>query len=54
MMPFAAAIAGGVAGSALLALYFTPAVFRIMTMKPFRRLVRIVAGRPSGAPQAAE
>lgn len=53
-MPFAAAIAGGVAGSALLALYFTPAVFRIMTMKPFTRLVRIVAGRPSGAPQAAE
>ncbi|MCI4645394.1 MAG: efflux RND transporter permease subunit [Hyphomonadaceae bacterium] len=53
-MPLAAAIAGGVAGSALLALYFTPAVFRIMTMKPFTRLARILTGRPSGAPQAAE
>ncbi len=38
-MPFAAAIAGGVAGSALLALYFTPAVFRLMTLKPMRKLM---------------
>jgi multidrug efflux pump subunit AcrB len=36
-MPLAAGISGGVAGSALLALYFTPAVFRIMTMKPIRK-----------------
>ena len=36
-MPLAAGISGGVAGSALLALYFTPAVFRITTLKPVRR-----------------
>ncbi len=48
-MPLATAIAGGVAGSALLALYFVPAVFRIMTMKPIRRLFGY---RP--APVAAE
>jgi multidrug efflux pump subunit AcrB len=52
-MPLAAAIAGGVAGSAILALYFTPAVFRIMTMKPFTRLVRIFTGAGS-EPAAAE
>ncbi|MEO0465921.1 MAG: efflux RND transporter permease subunit, partial [Pseudomonadota bacterium] len=52
-MPLAAAIAGGVAGSALLALYFTPAVFRIMTMKPMSRMARMVAGR-GRAPQPAE
>lgn len=52
-MPLAAAIAGGVAGSALLALYFTPAVFRLMTMRPFTRLLNIVAGR-GRAPQPAE
>ena len=44
-MPLATAIAGGVAGSALLALYFTPAVFRIMTMKPIRRMFRLLIGR---------
>lgn len=44
-MPLATAIAGGVAGSALLALYFTPAVYRIMTMKPIRRFLRLVSGR---------
>lgn len=44
-MPLATGIAGGVAGSALLALYFTPAVYRIMTMKPLRRLFRMVTGR---------
>ena len=44
-MPLATAIAGGVAGSALLALYFTPAVFRIMTMKPVRRMLRLMIGR---------
>ncbi len=44
-MPLATAIAGGVAGSALLALYFTPAVFRIMTMKPLRRMFRLLSGR---------
>lgn len=37
-LPLAAGIAGGVGGSALVALYFTPAVFRIMTMKPVRRM----------------
>jgi len=36
-MPLAAGIAGGVGGSALLALYFTPAVFRLSTMRPFWR-----------------
>ncbi len=38
-MPLAAGIFGGVAGSALLALYFTPAVFRIMTMRPVSRFL---------------
>ena len=37
-LPLAAGISGGVAGSALLSLYFTPAIFRIMTYKPVRRL----------------
>ena len=44
-MPLATGIAGGVAGSAILALYFTPAMFRIMTMKPMRRLIRLLTGR---------
>ena len=44
-MPLATGIAGGVAGSAILALYFTPAVYRIMTMKPFRRFFRLLTGR---------
>ena len=44
-MPLATGIAGGVAGSAILALYFTPAVYRIMTMKPFLRLFRMINGR---------
>ncbi len=44
-MPLATGIAGGVAGSAILALYFTPAIFRIMTMKPMRRLLRLLTGR---------
>ena len=44
-MPLATGIAGGVAGSALLALYFTPAVNRIMTMKSLQRLFRMVTGR---------
>ncbi|MEM8617379.1 MAG: efflux RND transporter permease subunit, partial [Pseudomonadota bacterium] len=43
-MPLATGIAGGVAGSAILALYFTPSVYRIMTMKPLRRLVRMLGG----------
>ena len=51
-MPLATAIAGGVAGSAILALYFTPAVFRIMTMKPLRRFIRLVSGRGWAHPQA--
>ncbi len=44
-MPLATGIAGGVAGSAILALYFTPSVYRIMTMKPGRRLFRMFTGR---------
>lgn len=48
-MPLASAIAGGVAGSALLALYFTPAVFRIMTMKPVTSLLRRLNGEASMA-----
>ena len=48
-LPLAAGISGGVAGSALLALYFTPAVFRIMTYKPVRRLFGY-RPEPPGAP----
>lgn len=44
-MPLAAGISGGVAGSALLALYFTPAVFRIMTLKPIRKTLTYLFGR---------
>lgn len=44
-MPLATGIAGGVAGSAILALYFTPSVYRIMTMKPIRRFFRMLRGR---------
>lgn len=46
-LPLAAGIAGGVGGSALVALYFTPAVFRIMTMKPVRRLFGYRPVRPA-------
>lgn len=46
-LPLATAIAGGVAGSALLALYFTPAAYRLMTMKPGRRLVARLRGKPN-------
>ncbi len=55
-MPLATAIAGGVAGSALLALYFTPAVFRLMTMKPLLRMWRLISGRgwTHPSPVAAE
>lgn len=38
-LPLATAIACGVFGSAILALYFVPAVFRITTMKPFLRFM---------------
>jgi len=48
-MALAAAIAGGVTGSALLSLYFVPSVFRIMTMKPMRRLWRSVSGQRAAA-----
>jgi multidrug efflux pump subunit AcrB len=44
-MPLAAGIAGGVGGSALLALYFTPAVFRLSTMRMFQR--RTKRGQPA-------
>ncbi|MEM7492228.1 MAG: efflux RND transporter permease subunit [Pseudomonadota bacterium] len=57
-MPLASAIAGGVAGSALLALYFAPAVYRIMTMKPIRRSYRLLTGKgwthPGQSPVMAE
>ena len=54
-LPLATAIAGGVAGSALLALYFAPAVYRIMTMKPFQKAWRSVfGGRREPATRAAE
>lgn len=53
-MPLAAGISGGVAGSALLALYFTPAVFRIMTLKPIRKTFGYLFGRRREAPVAAE
>ena len=43
-MPLATAIAGGVAGSAILALYFTPAVYRLMTMQPIRRSWAVLRG----------
>lgn len=39
-LPLATAIAVGVFGSALLALYFTPSVFRLMTMRPVSKLTR--------------
>ncbi|MEO0549225.1 MAG: efflux RND transporter permease subunit [Pseudomonadota bacterium] len=44
-MPLAGAVFGGVAGSAILALTFTPAVFRLMTMRPFSRLWALLRGR---------
>ncbi|MEQ9315795.1 MAG: efflux RND transporter permease subunit [Henriciella sp.] len=53
-MPLATAIAGGVAGAALLALYFTPSVYRIMTMKPISRSLRKLLGRGPGRAQPAE
>jgi len=54
-MPFAAAIAGGVAGSALLALYFTPSVYRIMTMRPISRFFGWIFGaKKTTSPMAAE
>lgn len=51
-LPLAAGIAGGVGGSAIIALYFTPAIFRIMTMKPVRRMFGYRP--PPLQPQAAE
>ena len=44
-MPLAAAIATGVAGSAILALYYIPAMYRLYTMKPFTRFGRWITGR---------
>lgn len=49
-MPLATAIAGGVTGSALLALYFTPAVYRIMTMRLFSRGYNLIRGRSKPMP----
>ena len=53
-LPLATAIAGGVAGSALLALYFAPAVFRIMTMRPALRSWRYMTGKGWANPYAAQ
>lgn len=39
-LPLATSIAVGVFGSAVLALYFTPSIFRLMTMRPVRRVLR--------------
>lgn len=50
-LPLASAIAVGVFGSALLALYFTPAVFRLMTMRPITKMLIKLSGR--GASRAA-
>ncbi len=38
-LPLATSIAFGVLGSAILALYFAPAVFRIMTMRPLQKVL---------------
>ena len=38
-LPLATSIACGVFGSAILALYFVPAMFRLMTMKPISKLL---------------
>jgi multidrug efflux pump subunit AcrB len=43
-LPLATAIAGGVTGSALLALYFTPSAYRLMTMKPAQKVYRKIRG----------
>lgn len=48
-LPLATAIAVGVFGSALLALYFTPAVFRLITMRPISRLIARFSSAPTGA-----
>ncbi|MFN7055227.1 efflux RND transporter permease subunit [Hyphomonas sp.] len=49
-LPLAAGIAGGVGGSALVALYFTPAIFRIMTLKPVRRIFGYRPQPPAAIP----
>ncbi len=48
-LPLATGIAGGGAGSAILALYFTPAGFRLMTMRPFSRGWAMARGRTAPA-----
>ncbi|MEM7663675.1 MAG: efflux RND transporter permease subunit [Pseudomonadota bacterium] len=53
-LPLASSIAGGVFGSALLALYFVPAVFRIMTMRPFAKLFSAMTGSGRRSAVAAE
>ena len=47
-MPLAAGIATGVAGSAILALYYIPAMYRLYTMKPFTRFWRWITGGGQG------
>lgn len=53
-LPLAAGISGGVAGSALLALYFTPAMFRVMTMRPISRLLGLKRPAPAAGAVPAE
>ncbi|MEM8635023.1 MAG: efflux RND transporter permease subunit [Pseudomonadota bacterium] len=53
-LPLASSIAGGVFGSALLALYFVPAVFRIMTMRPFAKMLGFLTGSGRRSPAPAE
>ena len=51
-MPLAAGISVGVFGSAVLALYFAPAIFRLMTMRPFTKLFRMAFRREAAGTPA--
>lgn len=53
-LPLATSIAGGVFGAALIALYFVPAMFRLMTMRPVSRFLRFAFGRRDRLGAAAE
>ncbi len=52
--PMATAIAGGVGGSAILALYFTPAVFMIIARREAKREIRRESRRVAGRHAPAE
>ena len=53
-LPLASSIAGGVFGSALLALFFVPAVFRLTTMRPISSFFKALFGRGEPKPVSAE